>query len=223
MGEALRHVPVDIETTGFEATDAVTVVGFSFELGCRVFVQTGGRETTGIEAAVRERTGEHVVVSTHRSEAVLLRDLVEFAATRFRPADVVLVGFNGETWGGGFDLPFLRTRYAVHDVPWPFRDVPYADVLPVIRDLFATTVDGEDATTLEATYEVLCGEAYADLDPFGESAEAVTAFEDGRFADLVVHNVADVLRTDALSGLARRYCSKSDFNLKSLTPVVASE
>jgi len=32
-------------------------------------------------------------------------------------------------------------------------------------------------------------------DPFADSAEAVTAYEDGRFGDLVVHNVADVLRT----------------------------
>jgi hypothetical protein len=34
----------------------------------------------------------------------------------------------------------------------------------------------------------------------------------------VVHNVADVLRTRELGTLAERYCSKSDFKLKSLTP-----
>jgi len=66
-------------------------------------------------------------------------------------------------------------------------------------------------------YEVLCDGQYSDLDPFADSAEAVTAYEDGRFGDLVVHNVADVLRTREL-GLLERYCSKSDFKLKSLTP-----
>ena len=67
---------------------------------------------------------------------------------------------------------------------------------------------------------MLCDGAYGDLDPFAESAEAVTAFEEARFAALASHNVADVLRTRDLGRLAEQYCSKSDFKLKSLTATV---
>jgi uncharacterized protein YprB with RNaseH-like and TPR domain len=220
MSEELIHVAFDIETTGFEVADEVTVVGFSLDLGCRVFLQTGGRLYDGCEAAVRDRTGEYVQVSVHRSEEVLLEAVSEFVATRLQPDAVLLVAFNGETWRGGFDLPFLRTRFAAHDLAWPFRDLPYADLLPVARNLFNTTVDGDEQADLETTYDVLCGGEYDAFDPFEDSAEAVSAFDDGRFEELVLHNVSDVLRTRRVSMLAQRYGSKSDFNVKSLTPTV---
>ena len=216
----LVHVPFDIETTGLGATDEVTVVGFELDLGCRVFYQTGDRLHEGCEAMVRDRTDELVKLSAHRSERVLLEAVSEFVATRLRSDDVLLVAFNGEVWRGGFDLPFLRTRFAVHDIAWPFRDIPYADLLPVIRDLFNTRLDGEDASDLDTAYEALCGGGYGVFDPFQDSAEAVAAFDDGRFEELVLHNVSDVLRTGQLSGVAQRYCAKSDFKLKSLTPTV---
>lgn len=220
MAGDLRHVTIDIETTGFNVDDAVTVVGFGLELGCRVFYQTGGRRHDGCETAVRERTGEHAQVSAHRSEATVLESVAEFAATRLQPNDVLLIAYNGEVWRGGFDLPFLRTRFAAHDMSWPFTDVPYADLLPIIRDQFNTTIDGEGTAGLATAYDVLCAGDYGAFDPFEDSVEAVTAFEEERFADVVSHNVSDVLRTRALSGLAKRYCSKSDFSLKSLTPTI---
>jgi len=218
MAGELRHVAFDIETTGFDVDDEVTVVGFDLELGCRVFLQTGGRSHEECEAAVSDRADEHVKLSAYRSEAALLDAVAEFAAARLQSNDVLLVAYNGEVWRGGFDLPFLRTRFAAHDITWPFQDLPYADLLPIIRDQFNTTIDGEDSATLDTAYDALCDGAYGEFDPFHDSSEAVTAFEDGQFADLVLHNVSDVLRTGQLSGLARRYCSKSDFNLKSLTP-----
>ena len=62
-----------------------------------------------------------------------------------------------------------------------------------------------------------------ELDPFADSAEAVHAFEAAQFTELVLHNVADILRTRALGRLAQRYCSKSDFSVKSLTAVHDAE
>jgi len=220
----LAHVAFDIETTGLDAADEVTVVGFELELGCRVFYQTGGRDTDSddIQTGVQDRTGTHVEVSAHQSERALLEAVSAFVATRLRSADVLVVGYNGETWHGGFDLPFLRTRYAACDVAWPFRDLPYADVLPIIRDLFNTTVDGDDPADLDTAYEILCAGAVNVSDPFADSDEAVAAFNDGRFEAVVLHNVADIRRTAQLSSLAQRYCSKSDFDLKSLTPTVDS-
>lgn len=218
---ALDVVAFDIETTGFDMTDEVTVVGFAVPLGCRVFVR-GDEDTDGeaVAARVGDVVDAAVSVSVHASEAALLRAVGEFAAERINGADVLVVAYNGERWRGGFDLPFLRTRLAVTGVAWPFRDVPYADVLPVVEKLFNTSRDGESRNGLVEAYAALVGDGVNDVDPFAESSEAVTAFTEGRTTALVQHNAADVLRTRALTLLAERYCSKSDFKLKSLTPTV---
>jgi uncharacterized protein YprB with RNaseH-like and TPR domain len=217
----LEVVAFDIETTGFDVTDEVTVVGFAVPLGCRVFVQ-GDEETDGaaVAAAVGEEVDEAVSVSVHASEAELLRAVGAFAAERINGEDVLVVAYNGERWRGGFDLPFLRTRLAVNDVAWPFRDVPYADVLPVVEKLFNTSRGGESRNGLVEAYAALIGDGVNAADPFAESAEAVAAFEEGRTTALVQHNAVDVLRTRALTLLAGEYCSKSDFKLKSLTPTM---
>jgi len=119
-------------------------------------------------------------------------------------------------------LPFLRTRFAVHDIPWPFIDIPYADLLPLVKKLFNTTRNGESNNDLPTAHELLCP-AFGDppTDPFDDSGEAVTAFEEGRYEELVQHNVADIVRTRQLGRVAQWYCSKSDFSLKSMTPVDA--
>lgn len=214
----LEQVAFDIETTGFDAVDVVTTVGFAVPMGVQVFLQTDGRDTPGVESGVESEVSETLVnVSTHASERELLSAVSEFVAERIRD-DVLLVAYNGERWNGGFDVPFLRTRYAQRDLAWPFVDVPYADVMPLVTDRFNTTVDGTEQGGLVTAYDVLCGGSYGDLDPFDDSVEAVAAFEDGRFAELVLHNVADVLRTRALGRVAERYCSKSEFKVKSLTP-----
>ncbi|MDS0284034.1 hypothetical protein [Haloarcula onubensis] len=218
MSDALEQVAFDIETTGFDVDDVVTVVGFALPLGARVFCQTAERTCDGVEDAVQDRVDEHVIASIHDSEALLLEAVSEFVKMRLREDDVLLVAFNGETWQGGFDVPFLRTRFAEHSFDWPFVDIPYADLFPVVQKLFNTTVDGEPQSSLTAAYNLLCDGNYDALDPFEDSAEAVTAFEDGRVTDVVLHNVADVLRTAALGRVAERYCSRSDFSVKSLTP-----
>ena len=214
----LEQVAFDIETTGFDADDIVTTIGFAVPMGVQVFVQTAGREATQLEAAVEAEMSDTLVnVSTVASERELLAAVSKFVTERFRD-DMLLVAYNGEKWKGGFDIPFLRTRYAQLELKWPFEDVPYADVMPLITDRFNTTVAGEECGGLVTTYDVLCDGSYGELDPFDDSAEAVTAYDDGRFDALVLHNVSDVLRTRALGRVAERYCSKSDFNVKSLTP-----
>ena len=215
----LTLVAFDIETTGFTVDDEVTVAGFALPLGVRVFLRTDGREADGVEAVVQERTDCHVDVSTHPSEEALLEAVGAFTRDRLAGDDVLLAAYNGETWQSGFDLPFLRTRLTRTDVEWPFQNLPYTDLLPILTKQFNTAIDGEDeCRDLAGVYEVLCDGDAGALDPFAESSEAVAAFEAGEFTDLVLHNVADVLRTRELGVLAERYCSKSDFQLKSLTP-----
>lgn len=219
---SLELVAFDLETTGFAVSDSVTVVGFALPMGVRVFCQTDGRPTSGLEATVRDRTDEHIKVTTHASETALLEAVGVFTAERLYDDDALLVAFNGETWKAGFDLPFLRTRLSATGVEWPFSELPYADIMPLVTNRFNTTIDGdgESRNDLVGVYELLCDGEYGELDPFEDSVEAVSAFEDGRFADLVMHNAADVLRTRRLGLLAERYCSKSDFKLKSLTPTI---
>lgn len=221
MADALTHVAFDIETTGFTVEDEITVIGYDFPMGSRVFVQSPDETVGSLQQLVREQVDQRVIVSEHPSENELLEAFGDFTKDRFQDGDLLLVAFNGEVWGGGFDLPFFRTRLNQLDVEWPFRDVPYADVLPIIQDRFNTTEqDGDSRSDLAGVYELLCSGQLGEIDPFKESSEAVQAFEDGRYEELVRHNIADIRRTRELSRLTQHYCSKSDYRLKSLTPVI---
>jgi hypothetical protein len=136
---ALEMVPFDIETTAFEVTGQVTVVGVELPLGCRVFLQgdedtaTGEVAVGGLEATVTERCGTQVKLSGHASEAALLDAVGVFARKRLHGEDVLLGAFNGERWTGGVDLPVLRARLAATSVEWPFPDMPYAEAVLLPR------------------------------------------------------------------------------------------
>jgi len=225
----LEFVAFDIETTGFDADAEVTVAGFARDMGCRVLCRTGGDadgvdgdvDIEELQVRVQGRFDASVVVSMHRGEAALLAAVTEFVRANLNGDGDLVVAYNGERYRGGFDLPFLRTRYAAHDMPWPFADLPYADLLPVIRNRFNTTVDGDAQDDLSGAYAVLVGEGLNDVDPFTDSAAAVDAYRRGDTESVVLHNAADLLRTAALGQLSRRYCSRSDYQLKSLTPTTA--
>lgn len=86
--------------------------------------------------------------------------------------------------------------------------------MDVFEKRFNTSED-----TLSGVYGELIGSGLNDLDPFADSREAVTAWEEETYEPLITHHVADIRRTRALMNLAERYCSKSDFSMKSLEPV----
>lgn len=222
MGSQLTPIAFDIETTGFETDAVVTVVGFSLPIGCRMLLNTGGRsvDEAAIEGRLEETFDTTLKLSSHQSEAELLEAVTSFAAESLTPREYLLVAYNGERYRNGFDLPFLRTRYALQDVPWPFVDLPYADVMPIFQHRFNTQLSDGSAADLETVYETLVGSGLTAVDPFETSQEAVAAFESRDFEQLLQHNTVDILRTGALASLAERYCGKSDFNLKSLTPTI---
>ncbi|AUX08940.1 hypothetical protein AArcSl_1309 [Halalkaliarchaeum desulfuricum] len=222
MGTKLTPVAFDVETTGFESDSTVTVLGLVLPLGCRVFLNAGGRpaDRDRLERELETEFDAVVRVSCHRNERELLAAVAEFVAESIADDDYMLVAYNGELYRGGFDLPFLRTRCALLDCRWPFDGVPYADLLPIFRARFNTTVDEEQVNDLEGAYQALIGDGLTALDPFADSREAVAAFERGEFRPLLAHNLADILRTDALAGVAQRYCGTSEFDLKSLTPTL---
>lgn len=219
---SLTPVAFDIETTGFETTAQSTVLGLVFPAGVRVFVNTDGRSVSAEHLQNEQRAlfDEQIVLSVHDSEQQLFETFSKTVREKVAPRDYLLTAYNGELWRSGFDLPFLRTRFLSHESQWPFADVPYADLLPIFKSRFNTAGLGESEqkATLEHVYETLVGGKLTELDPFETSAEAVDAFEAGDFESLVQHNIADILRTQALATVAEKYCSKSDFKLKSLSP-----
>ena len=211
----LATIAFDIETTGFSTTDQLTVVGFDAEIGSRVFLNTDGSVCSqDIEQRVNEQLVTPVTLSVHDDESMLLDAIKTFVDASIAQRDVKLVAYNGETWNGGFDLPFLRTRLSHHEREWPFAELPYIDVMEIFSSRFNTSEN-----SLGGVYEELVAAGHGAVDPFGESSEAVEAWRAGNFEAVVLHNIADIRRTRALMDVAERYCSKSDFSMKSLEPV----
>ncbi|MDS0223738.1 ribonuclease H-like domain-containing protein [Haloarcula sp. S1AR25-5A] len=211
----LATVAFDIETTGFEVGDRLTVVGFDADISSRVFLNTGGKSCSPqLEQCLNDGLTTPVTLSIHEHETALLEAVTTFVESTLTPRDIKLAAYNGETWNGGFDLPFLRTRLTSHSLDWPFGALPYIEVMDVFESRFNTTEN-----TLTGVYDELIGDGLGDIDPFEDSTEAVTAWKTGNFESVVLHNIADIRRTRALMNLAERYCSKSDFSMKSLDPV----
>lgn len=209
----LAPVAFDIETAGLDPDAVVTVVGLASEVGAWQGLNTAGRaaDRRGLRAALRDRTGHHVDLEVVSEEPALLAALRTATAERLDGDRHYLAGFNGETWRGGFDLPFLRTACARHGAGWALPAMAYADVRSMV-DRFNTG----DAGDLVGVYDALVGGDHGD--PFEDSREAVTAFEAGDWLGLLRHNLADLMRTYELAVLAGRYVPKSDFKMKNLAP-----
>jgi len=203
----------DIETSGLGAGAVITVAGIATEMGSWLALNTAGQQAdqNHLETTLDAAEDSTVKVVVCADEHALLAALDDFASTRLDGDQHYLTAYNGETWSGGFDLPFLRRACIRHDLEWPFPDMAYADVLPMM-DRFAT--DG--VSDLVGVYDELVGGP--DCDPFADSEQAVAAFEDGEWTDLLLHNLADIERTRELALLAGRYVAKSDFKMKNLAP-----
>ncbi|MFC7060238.1 hypothetical protein [Halovenus salina] len=169
----LTTIAFDIETTGFETDDELTVAGFDSAVSSRVFLNTGGTTPPAALAdQINNTLQTPVQLSYHDTEQELLTELTTFTTSTLTQRDAKLVAYNGERWNGGFDLPFLRTRLCTHGLEWPFGTLPYVDVMDVFEKRFNTSED-----TLEGVYGELIGSGLNDLDPFADSREAVTAWE----------------------------------------------
>lgn len=210
----LAPVAFDLETSGFEPEAVVTVAGFATDIGAWLGLNTGGREADADrlrESLGPDAAGIGITLVVEPDEAELLAALGGFAAEHLQGDRHYLCAFNGETWRAGFDLPFLRTACARHDLDWPFGDLAYADV----RSMVARFNTGETGD-LVGVYDLLIGGDHGD--PFGDSAEAVSAHEAGDWAPLLRHNLADIRRTYELAVLAEQYVAGKDFRMKNLGP-----
>jgi hypothetical protein len=151
---SLTPVAFDIETSGLDSTAEITVAGFALELGGWLVLNTGGRGAdAGVcEQVLDEQSEREVQVAVRESEVALLGAVGAFVDERLDDDAHYLAAYNGETWSGGFDLPFLRRSCVRHDADWPFAGLAYADVFSVI-DRFET--DG--VSDLAGVYEQLIG------------------------------------------------------------------
>jgi hypothetical protein len=176
----LDTVAFDIETTDFAVDDQLTVVGFDADIGSRIFLNTDGRiPPSNLEARVTEKLAASVSISLQQTERALLCEISSFVESTLAHRDVKPVAYNDERWGGGFDLPFLRTRLCYHGIDWPFTKLPYIDAMDVFESQFNTS-----GNTLTGVYEELIGNGLTELDPFTNSKEAVEAWEEGGFESL---------------------------------------
>lgn len=209
----LAPVAVDLETAGFEPDASITVVGLAGDAAAWQGLNAGGRpvDETDVREVLHAGADRAVELDVTADEAGLLEALRDVVETRLDGSRQYLCAFNGETWRGGFDLPFLRTACARHGADWPFADLAYADVRAMV-ERFNTGEAGD----LDGVYDALVGRPVDD--PFADSREAVTAYEDGDWAPLLRHNLADVTRTYELAVLAGRYVPKADFRMKNLGP-----
>ena len=212
MGD-LDPIAFDIETSGFGDESVLTVAGFASTLGEVAILNTAGRQanSTALEQTLVEYSTEGVDVIVTDDEAGLLSAIEQVATSRLNEDRHYLTAYNGETWKGGFDLPYLRTACIGHDVEWPFPNMAYADVFE-----FVDRFDTHDEKGLVGVYDELIGRE--SCDPFDDSKEAVDAFNEGDWESLLLHNLADIQRTLELAILGERYVPRSDFKMKNLSP-----
>ncbi len=227
-----RHVAWDVETTGFAWNDALTVAGFWLPDGRAKLVLNAGDARTAVEDHLEAVSGVPVEVRVTPDEPGALEAVGQVLFEYVERSRDRLVAFNADSWQGGFDLPFLRTRYARQGVAWPFGGLTFADLWdPVSKRLNTTDArlgTAEDVNTLEGAHTVLVTDGavdapeghpwYADrqYDPFEDSAEAPVRYADGDLRAVCQHNLADVHRTWELGELVREYVPAADLSEKKL-------
>lgn len=209
----MQPVAFDIETSGLDPDSVITVAGLAFQKEAALVLNTEQKSAVrhDLESTLNKHTSATVTVATCYTECELLATLGDISKARIDTDTQYLTAYHGETWNGGFDLPFLRTACVRCDATWPFTDMAYADVLDVV-DRF----DTNDYSDLVRVYEYLIGNE--SCDPFDDSEEAVNAFRNSEWEPLLLHNLADIIRTRELAALAGRYVAKSDFGMKNLEP-----
>lgn len=209
----LTPIAFDIETSGLDTDSVITVAGLATEIGAWLALNTRQRpaDMNQLTESIERTTGTNLHLTINQDEVGLLQALRGYAQEHVNGDRHYVTAYHGETWNGGFDLPFLRSACVRCDIRWPFPDVAYADVMTVM-DRFETG----DSNHLVGVYEELVDEV--SYDPFDDSEEAVAAYEAGEWRDILLHNLADVERTRELAVLAGHYVPKSDFCMKNLTP-----
>jgi len=230
----------DIETTGFGWSAEITVAGFWYPGGHATLVVNAGphaADANAIEASLVDASRASVRVCVADDEAGLLREIGQEVFERFDRDYDRLVAYNADSWKGGFDLPFVRTRCIRQRTDWMLDGVVFADLWEPVKKRLNTTHtaygSSSDVNTLTGAHEILFDQngRLADLldevdehewyrespyDPFEDSGSAAAHYREGDLLSVCLHNLADVHRTWELGELVRRFVPPKDITEKKL-------
>lgn len=230
MFRASENISFDIETTGLDVDDKITVFGFYPDANDALMMLNAGGSSKSAESIADELeqyTTDDINLIVVQNEHELLKEhLVKFS-NRLDNKDQGfqrLCGYNVETWGGGFDLPFIRTRCIKNDISWFLTGQYVADVFPEVKKYLHTTTqkvklstvetdsDEDDYQTvtsngLDEAHEMLCGCNTQDV--FDDSKEATTRYNDEDFAAVLAHCYFDVKRTNCMLDMLLEYSPHS--------------
>lgn len=227
------HVAWDIETTGFGWSDGITVSGLWFPGGHATLVLNAGphhADGERLAESLTDTSGATVRVRVAEDENELLTAMGRVLFERFDREYNRLVAYNADSWQGGFDLPFIRTRCIRQDVDWLFDGVTFADLWQPVKKRLNTTHTAygtsEGANSLTGAHAVLFDStsrgpvldesdghvwyAERDYDPFADSGSAAARYREGDLLRVLEHDLADVHRTWELGELVRRFVPAKD-------------
>lgn len=231
------NVAWDIETTGFDWSHEITVSGFWFPDAHATIIVNAPHSLNrpAIERQLSDRSHVPVEVVVAHAEREVLGEMRRVVFDRIERDYNRLVGYNAGSWGGGFDLPFTRTRCIRLGVDWVFDGVVFADLWdPINKRLNTTHTEygiSDSISSLVDAYTVLLTntdadphigddeyERYAQLqyDPFDESGSAVGHYQRGEIVPVCAHNLADVQRTWELGKLVDEFVPAKDITEKKL-------
>ncbi len=98
-------------------------------------------ETTGLLASECELVswcvGKTCIIQDNNIDETTL---IEQMFTVDRSELGLLTYMGGTLYSPGFDFPFLRTRCAMMNVPFPFIGLPHIDIFPIIQKRFDTKI-----------------------------------------------------------------------------------
>lgn len=170
-------------------------------------------------------------------EVALLEAMQRVVFDRFDRDYNRLVAFNAESWKGGLDLPFVRTRCIRQGVDWMFDGILFADLWEPLKKRLNTTHTAYGASTdvnsLTGSYSLLFdqndrlpvlldeldGHAWyheEPYDPFEDSGSTAANYREGDLLPVCLHNLADIHRTWELGELIRQFVSSKDVTEKKL-------
>jgi hypothetical protein len=220
FGTDRSNVAWDIETTGFEESDVITTSGFHYPDGnATLILNTCGAtvDADSLQNRLEGQTGVEVDLICTRSEEALIEAMRTEMFERFDREYNRLVAYNGDRWyfKGGFDCPFLRRRCLEHERKWVFRGIVFSDLYEMVQRRINTVRangggESEPVDDLVGAHDILCSPE-SDPDPFDDSAEAVECYENRRFGPLMMHNLADVIKTSQMADALERVVPPGDW------------
>lgn len=198
-----ENIAFDIETTGLDSVNSeITMIGFEpdDENDNTIFlINTDPFEN--VEEQLRKENSIQIDYVLFDSEYKLLNKGLRMISEQLNTEQQRLYAYNGKTWDGGFDIPFIRTRCIQHNIEWILHDIYYIDVYPSIKkDIYTQKQNNKKSyNDLDNAHEILSNKTIKD--PFDSSKEATNS----KIIPVIKHCYADIRRTKNLFNIILEY------------------